>query len=154
MKNSLRKAVVVGSVVLLAGSAMAGEIYKYVDTDGNVHYGDRPTGEATEQRMAVVSRGTSSSSVDSQIEQLRERDAARAEAQKQREAEQQEANEARADAEERAAKCQEYRARLTSYGQARRLYKQDDNGERVYLDESERSDAESRLREMIAESCG
>lgn len=154
MKHSLRKAVVVGSVILLAGSAMAGEIYKYVDEDGNVHYGDRPTGEATEQRMAVVSRGTSSASVDAQIDQLRESDAERAEARKLREVEEQEAADARAEAEERAAKCQENRARLRSFGEARRLYKQDENGERVYLDETERTAAETRIRDLITEYCG
>ena len=153
MKISVRKAVVVGSVALLAGSAMAGDIYKYVDEDGTVHYGDRPTGEASEQRMAVVSRSTTAASVDAQIDQLREREARLAEDQKRREVKEQEAAEARADAEDRAAKCQENRNRLVSYGEARRLYKQDESGERVYLDESERKAAEAQVRELIAKYC-
>ena len=153
MKRSLRKAALLGSVAVLAGSAMAGEIYKYVDEAGNVHYGDRPSGKSTEEHLSLVSRGTSAESVGAQVEQRRERDAARTEVRKLREAEEQEAALARAEAEERAAKCQENRARLSSYGEARRLYKQDENGERVYLDESERSETEARVRDLIAKYC-
>ncbi len=138
----------------MAGTTMAGEIYKYVDENGEVHYGDRPTGDPAEQRMALVSRGTNSSAVNARIDQRRERDAARDEARQLRENEEQEAAAQRADADERAAKCEENRARLRSYDEARRLYKEDDNGERVYLDESERAEAEARVRDMITEYCG
>lgn len=153
MKQSLRRAFIVGGVALLAGTATAGEIYRYVDENGNVHYGDRPSGDPAEQRMALVSRSTDASSVQAQIDQRRERDAAREEARKLRENEEEEAANARADAEERAAKCEENRARLRSYGEALRLYKQDENGERVYLDGDERAAAEARVRDMIAEYC-
>mgnify|MGYP001553811257 CR=1 FL=1 len=154
MNHSLRKAVVVGSVVLLAGTAMAGDIYKYVDENGEVHYGDRPTGEPAEQRMGLVSRSTDSASVNERIDQRLERDAAREEARKLREKDAEERAMAREDAKEKAAKCEENRARLSSYGEALRLYKQDDSGERVYLDDAERAAAEDRVRDNIAKYCG
>ena len=154
MKLSIHKTIIVSGAILLAGTAMAGDIYKYVDANGNVHYGDRPSGEPTETRLALVTRSTNSDVVQSQIEQRRERDAAREEARKAREGEEAEAAEARAEAEDRAAKCQENRNRLVRFGEARRLFKQDENGERVYLDESERKDAENRVRELITEYCG
>ena len=154
MKRSIHKTVIVGSAILLAGSAMAGDIYKYVDQDGNVHYGDRPSGEPTEQRMALVSRSTSAESVQAQIDRRLERDAAIEEARKVRDGEEEAAAKARAEAEDRAAKCEENRSRLRSYDGALRLYKQDENGERVYLDEAERSAAENRMRELVNEYCG
>ncbi len=154
MKHSFHKAVIVGGVILLAGTAMAGDIYKYVDKDGNVHYGDRPSGEATEQRMALASRSTDSASVDARIEQRLERDAQREEARQERAAEKEEAAAVREEAEKRAARCEESRARLQSYDAALRLYKQDENGERVYLDDAQRAAAEKRARDAISEYCG
>ncbi len=154
MKHSFHKAVIVGGVILLAGTAMAGDIYKYVDEDGNIHYGDRPSGEATEQRMALASRSTDSASVDARIEQRLERDAQREEARQERAAEKEEAAAVREEAEKRAARCEESRARLQSYDAALRLYKQDENGERVYLDDAQRAAAEKRARDAISEYCG
>ncbi len=154
MKHSFHKTVIVGGVILLAGTAMAGDIYKSVDEDGNVTYGDRPSGEVTEQRMALVSRSTDSASVDARIEQRLERDAEREEARQRRAVEEEEAAAVRAEAEKRVARCEESRARLQSYDAALRLYKQDENGERVYLDDAERAAAEKRARDAIAEYCG
>jgi hypothetical protein len=58
---------------------------------------------------------------------------ARSEKTSRREAEAQ----ARAETEARAAKCQENRARLESYLQAHRLYRENDAGERQYLDDEQ-----------------
>jgi hypothetical protein len=42
--------------ITAGGGAMANEIYKWTDEEGNVHYEDRPTGAATEERMALSYR--------------------------------------------------------------------------------------------------
>lgn len=50
-------------------------------------------------------------------------------------------------------KCESYRARLKTFVESRRLYRQDENGERVYLDEQQTQDARQRVEELIAEHC-
>jgi len=45
------------AALMASGMAVAAEIYKWTDTDGNVHYEDRPTGDAVVERLDVVSRG-------------------------------------------------------------------------------------------------
>jgi hypothetical protein len=55
--------VLVLAAAALTTSAVAGEIYKYVDDEGNVHYLDRPTGESGEERLDVTYSGTSSEAV-------------------------------------------------------------------------------------------
>lgn len=135
------------------GGAMANEIYKWVDDEGNVHYGDRPTGSATEQRLAANFRRTDSSSVQKRIESLEASQAAR---QERRAAAAEEAKSAaaqKAEAEEKQKRCETYRARLESYVQSRRLYREDENGERVYLDETETQNARQRVEDLIAENC-
>ena len=60
--------VLVLSAAALATSAFAGEIYKYVDEDGNVHYLDRPTGESGEERMDISYSGTSGEAVSARVQ--------------------------------------------------------------------------------------
>ena len=141
------------SAAALTASAVAGEIYKYVDEEGNVHYVDRPTGESGEERLAITYSGTSTAAVSSQVKRRQDYmealDEARSETESRREAEAQ----ARAEMEARAAKCQESRARLESYLQAHRLYRQDESGERQYLDDEQILEARRKAEEAIQEHC-
>ncbi len=137
----------------LTTSAFAGEIYKYVDENGNVHYLDRPSGESGEQRLDVTYSGTSNAAVSAQVKRrqnyMEALDEARKETQSRREAEAQ----ARAEMEARAAKCQENRARLETYLQARRLYRENEAGEREYLDDEQILEARRKAEEAIQETC-
>jgi len=145
--------VLVITAAALTTSAFAGEIYKYVDENGNVHYVDRPTGESGEERLDVSYSGTSSETVTAQVQKRRDYmsalEEARTDAKSQREAEAQ----ARAEMEQRAAKCQEHRARLESYLQSRRLYRENAAGEREYLDEEQTMEARRKVEEAIQENC-
>ena len=145
--------VLVIAAAALTSSAFAGEIYKYVDENGSVHYVDRPTGESGEERLDVSYSGTSSETVTAQVQKRRDYmsalEEARTDAKSQREAEAQ----ARAEMEQRAAKCQEHRARLESYLQSRRLYRENAAGEREYLDEDQTMEARRKVEEAIQENC-
>ena len=147
------KTALIGSVLLFAGSVVASDIYKYVDENGNVYYRDRPTGESGEQRVGIVSRATSPATVQAQVDARLEREAARDEAREAESREEARAAEQRQEAADRAAKCQQNRARLQTYNESRRLYREDENGERVYLDGPQREEAEQKVRELIAEYC-
>ncbi len=137
----------------LASGATAGEIYKYVDDEGNVRYGDRPTGASGEERMAVVYSGTSSSSLDAQAKRrdayMQEREERRAEKQEQAEADAQ----AALEREERAARCEESRSRLESYLQSNRMYRETADGEREYLDEEQMLEARQKAEDSVKEYC-
>lgn len=124
---------------LTVGGALAGDIYRYVDDDGNVHYVDRPTGAPDEQRLSIRSDATDPALVQARVTERREaldEDA--------------EAEAARAEQEE---KCRDYRERLERYVTSRRLYRENEAGERVYLDEAERAEARSKVEELIAQDC-
>jgi hypothetical protein len=137
----------------LTTSAFAGEIYKYVDENGNVQYLDRPSGESGEERLDVTYSGTSNEAVSARVQQRRDYmsalEEARADAKSQRDAEAQ----ARAEMEARAAKCQEHRARLETYLQSRRLFRENEAGEREYLDEEQTMEARRKVEEAIQETC-
>ena len=136
-----------------SGFALSGEIYKWTDEEGNVHYEDRPLGGAATERVAIVSRATNSSNVQASIDARRDRVAARDEAKAQRAEAESEAAKAQAEAEDRKQKCSQARARMENYLQSQRLYREDENGERSYLDEKQILEARAKAQEKIQEYC-
>ncbi len=137
----------------LTSSAFAGEIYKYVDDNGNVHYLDRPSGESGEERMDISYSGTSNAAVSARVEKRRDYMAALEEARSETDSRREAEAQARAEMEARAAKCEEQRARLETYLQSRRLYRENEAGEREYLDEEQTMEARRKVEEAIQENC-
>ena len=133
--------------------AMANEIYKWTDADGNVHYEDRPSGAVTEERLDLTYRSTDRGAVQARVQSRVDAQTAREEARSTAAAAEQEAAENAAAEQQRRDRCDQARARLESYLQARRLYRTDDNGERVYLDDSQSQQARQKAEEQIAEFC-
>ena len=137
----------------MASGAMANEIYKWTDADGNVHYEDRPTGAETEERLDMTYGRTDRRSVQRRVKARTDAEASRREAASVAAASKQEAADNAAAEEARAAKCERSRARLESYLQSRRLYRTDENGERVYLDDTQRQEARQKAEEQITQFC-
>ncbi len=150
--NARRLVIALTTLVLaLGGPALANEIYKWTDDEGNVHYGDRPSGEPTEERVFISYKRTDGAAVQARVAARRENDEIRREA---RADEARSEEEIRAEREDRKKKCDDYRAKLETLVTSRRLYREDENGERVYLEDNEREDARQRAEELVAEYCG
>ena len=141
------------AAIVFAAAASANEIYKWTDEEGNVHYEDRPSGAPTEERLALNYRRTDSGSVQQRINARHERQAARSEAKSAAEAAEREAAESAVAEEMRQQACDRARTRLETYLQSSRLYRTDDNGERVYLDEEQRREARREAEQQVNEFC-
>jgi len=155
-------ATVAAALVLVTSSSFASEIYRYTDEDGNVHYGDRPTGAPTETRVAIASSRTDSAAARAYMEQRyalnqpAEEPAAQAQStipEEVVEDEEMTRAERAAERRERAQRCQQYRDRLETFTTSRRLYRETDDGEREYLEEAEVQEARDRVQELINENC-
>lgn len=159
MRPTTNKALTVLLATMIAvatGSAYASEIYRYTDADGNVHYVDRPSGLPDETRVAIASRRTnpqaparrsdSGAQPPTPAAAAQGDDVADAPKKKTR-------AEIRAEQRERAEKCQSYRAKLETMVTARRLYREDENGERTYLDDAQIQEARDRVQALIEETC-
>ena len=142
-----------------ATSAFAAEIYKYTDEDGNVHYGDRPSGEPTEETVYVASKRTDNATVQRQFD---ERYAPKPEAEPAQQAAaapEAEAEEKLTRAEKIAARqereqnCQKNRDRMATLLNSRRLYRENEDGEREYLDDAARQEARDKVQELIEQYC-
>ncbi len=153
--NTTRLLIACASALLLAVSpTLASEIYKWTDENGNVHYGDVPSGNPTEERLDIGYKRSDNSAIRSRVEARQERQENSRQAAEDRDKEEQSAAEEAAAAEQKQQQCEDSRARLQSYLSARKLYREDANGERVYLDEAGIDEARQRAEEAIAEYCG
>lgn len=141
------------AVILCASTAMAGDIYRYTDADGNVVYVDRPTASPGGERVNIASRPTDNSAIQAR-NQARADNAVTAEERRQARVAEDEAKEADAAArQEKEDRCQIARNRMETLVTSRRLFREDDNGERVYLDEAQIQDARNKVQAQIEETC-
>lgn len=119
------------SALLMSGGAGAGEIYKSVDANGRVTYSDQPSPSA---KRVVLPRASASTEaererISRQMESYAQADAARAQ---KMEAEQKEKAAKKAAEEQRKEACKRARDRYLNFSEARRPYRRDDEGNRVY----------------------
>lgn len=138
----------------LSTAVFADEIYKWTDAEGNIHYEDRPSGEPTEERLQFSYNRTSSSAVQKRVQAQRDSENARRKTREESAAAERTAAEERAATEERLARCTSYRASLKTMLESRRVYREDESGERQYLDETARAEARTKAEELIKETCG
>ncbi|MDX1515450.1 MAG: DUF4124 domain-containing protein [Woeseiaceae bacterium] len=153
-------ALVATATALALSPAMAGDIYRYVDADGNVHYVDRPTGYDSEERLAISSRPTDPAAVQARAQGRYGNDDAAESETGDGESGDDDADrpktrsEKLAEQRERQKRCEQYRAKLETLVTARRLYRQGEDGERAYLDDAEIDDARARAQQLVEENCG
>lgn len=148
MQHSILAAVL---ALTLAGTPALAEVYKWVDAEGNVHYGDRPPSEGRETRSLDLTPAPDRDS-DHGSRSLKQRrlleafEAERAE----RELAESEAAEAKR---ERVHKCDQARRTLANFERANVIYTTDDSGARNYMSDGERREAAANARAWIARHC-
>ncbi|HSS47233.1 MAG TPA: DUF4124 domain-containing protein [Burkholderiales bacterium] len=137
-------------LLLLSAVASAAGVYKWVDSDGTVHYSDQPPpGAVKEQNLDNKSGTPPASSGASGTENAAPKAAGpktyieqNAEFRKRQvEAEEKRAKEekALAEAKERQQNCERARSSLESLQSGQRVTKYNEKGERAYLDDNERA---------------
>ena len=132
------------------GTLYASEIYKWTDEDGNVHYSDTPTADA--EHVAIQSRPTDPAHIQAEAQ-------ARVDAQNLKAEEEADApqgptpEDLQAEAREREEQCNKYTERQTQFTRSRRIYRLDEDGERVYYDEEEMQVARDDVDDKVREYC-
>lgn len=136
--------------VCLAAPVHAGGVYKWLDADGNVHFGDQPT----EGNAAQIPQPKTQVPADSAYQERLQRQKQYLDArQEEREQAKQKAAEAKVQKAERQAKCQKAKEQLAYLQAHSRLYTDLPNGERRYLTGEERDAELIAVNKQIAELC-
>lgn len=141
---------------LLSTMAMAGEMYRWVDKDGKVHFSDQPPPDDAKQtkQLAVpktetFSEPTSESAADQAARLRQTAEAMRAD----RDARQQQKAETAANKAKQQKLCLAAKAELDRFERAGRKFMVDENNERRDMSDSEHKTIENELRSDVAKSC-
>lgn len=126
-------------ILLMALPVSANEIYRWIDDNGVVHYTDRPREGAERLTIRTASPTTPAPSSSpaprgEQGELMAEPDAEKTE-------------------EVRSANCTSSRERLARLQRAPRLYREGEDGERLYLDDDERTLVLAEAQELVESWC-
>jgi len=141
------------SLGMLTLNAHAREIQKWVDKDGQIHYGDY-TEEYKSQTLNVTDAPVGArSSAPSLTERNKTRDKLLKSMQDSRKSKKEAAEKADKKAAELATLCKSAKRSLAINQQGARLVTFDDNGERHYLDDKERAQNIAEANKQIAKYC-
>lgn len=162
MKANTLTSMVLGTLLGLAATAelTAQTVYRVVDDSGNVSYTDRPpltqqAGDKAVDTMRVQIKLTDPATVAANRSAKLE--AARAEGIaggiRANQAEEDAVEQSRLDA-QRSANCEIAKQRFTKYSEARRLYRELDDGERAYLSSDEIDSERVVAADAVDEWCG
>ncbi len=143
----MKSSVCVLAALLLAGTALAGEVYVTRDRQGNAVYTDKPEAIPAER---VGMRTSSSGPTEARPTKSTAEDEERARAAT-AEAKAAEARELEAD---RARRCTVAQERYRSFTESRRLHEQGPEGEVRYLTSDEVDAARARAKQTMDEFCG
>ena len=141
------------ALTLTLASVASADVYRYVDSKGNVQYTDKPA-LLPAQKIAVQSRPTDATEVAAGSEVEQARTAAAAAARQQAAARQSDQNKAgRITATAKAEQCVKARERNDAYSTSKRLYETLPDGERRYLTDVELDEARASAAKAVAEMC-
>jgi hypothetical protein len=152
MSMVMRIAALLGLMAVSLGASA--DVYKWVDTQGRVHYSDRPDVEGAE-RVAVASRRSNPETIveRTDAENAQRQQAATQTADQQREQATTQAVE-KYLAKTRETQCKDAKEQYRVAIESQKLYRIGKDGERQYLTSAEIDEARMNARRAMDELCG
>lgn len=126
------------------------EVYKWVDKDGNVHYGDKPVNNSTEMNVQLSDDSTDGPSNSNRSERRQKiLDALRED----REEKEKQRAEEKKKKKKLKRQCQWAKDQLQGYENASGIYDLDKDGKRVMMSDKQRNKFTNKLRSDIKKHC-
>lgn len=135
---------------LYSAAAQAAGVYKWVDEQGKVHYGDRP-GNNNASKIVVPSSPPPGS--QSLSERNAKRDKLLQTIAEERKLKEEDASKAKQQAEERKQRCIDAQDQVKRYERARYIYKPTEGGQEIIFSEEEREEATVEAKKAVDEWC-
>lgn len=134
----MKKLTAVITLCLLCATtgALAGKVYKWTDSEGNIHYGERPPGTQAKE-VDIHKAPPSSRNAPPAESSLQETTKLLETLRKERQQKAEKKATAEKEHKAREANCSYSKRRLTGYQIGGRIYEIDDQGERSYLSDSD-----------------
>jgi hypothetical protein len=151
-----RALIAAACVALGTGFAQAQAMYKWVDEKGTTHFSESPPPDDVKTKTKPqkvepkVTPPSSSSAYKESQEKWRTQEADFRRRQvdaRQKDAENEQAKQ------KRATECERAKSRLVSLQNTHRIYRDNPDGTRTYMEDSERNEAMARQRDIIKQNC-
>ncbi len=140
-------------LILAAPVAAHAGVYKWVDENGKVHYGDQPQSTQPSVEMNVDITTPEPSHVEDELSREEKRERLLQAMEEDRLEKREKREKQKSDMEKNRQKCNRYRDRMRHYERASGLYKLDKDGNRVYMSDGERASATKKLQARIKKYC-
>jgi hypothetical protein len=141
-------------VACSARAADEGTVYRWIGEDGTPHYEDRPPDGAPAEELNLRYRLTDPAAIQASAQAKADLNKAATLRKEQQAADASAEEAARAEVQrQREANCQQARERLEKYNTAHRLYKPGPDGERQYLSDEETDKARAEASRTVDEWC-
>lgn len=141
--------IAIAFTVMLASLPLNAAIYKWIDEQGEVHYSQSPPKQKSATRMHIPSQRTAASNTEPDTSA----DQSAADNKQSHESEPASNQQNTDNAAELIKKCQSARQALTTLQQDKRVFTVDEQGERHYFDDMERSSRIAQLKQNIDKYC-
>jgi hypothetical protein len=151
----MRHTLIILTIILIGigANVQARQVYKWVDENGDTHYGDYPKENATEQ-LNVQSNSPSASSKNTNPQQRFEKKKQMADAMREERLKRQEEKEkAKKEQQEKERKCTIAKGKLQDFKEFGRIVTRGDNGERQYMNDAEREQLLQRTQKEVDKWC-
>lgn len=148
LRNALKRCL---PLFLLVVAPVNAGIYKWTDSNGNVHFGDRPANMDTATEVQIQTNKNTGVTNSSGNTKEREYLLKKIEEEKTAEAEKRKAQAAKDK--KRQARCDAYRSRFQRHIQSHRSYTMSPDGERTYLTAEQREQRKKKLGDGVAKYC-
>jgi len=138
------------ALLLCAGSAQA-VLYKWVDASGTVVYSDQPPPGGV--KSEIVTTPVAPPSNPNAVKEMANRDLEQKKRLAQQAQDEKAADKARVDENKRRENCQQMRGSLRIYQSGDPIYRLNENGQRVDLDDVAKARERDRLESAIRDQC-
>jgi hypothetical protein len=145
LPNSVRIAVACGLAAALATSLALGAMYKWVDENGRVAYGDTPPAGVKAERMG----NTAAPADPAAVRDLANKDADLRKRQQQRDEDSAKASQDRADSNLRLRQCQQAAGAIKSLRDDANVYRYNEKGEKVFLNAAAREESIAQNQKLM-----
>ena len=140
-------------IVFMMPLVVHASVYKWVDENGKVHYGDQPQASQPTVEMKIDETAPAPSFSDDALSREEKRERLLQSMEEDRLEKQEKREKQKAENEKNRQKCNRYRDRMRHYKRANALYKLDKEGNRVYMSDGDRASATKNLQAKINKYC-
>jgi hypothetical protein len=138
-------------LLLLMVSPVSAGIYTWTDSDGNVHFGDRPADSESAVELNITIKKDSGISNSSGNKKEREYLLKKIDEENKNDAEKK--TKRIAENKKRKQKCDYYKRKYQNHIQSNRTYNMSPDGERTYLSDEQRADRKRKLAKSVSKNC-